>query len=563
MFRQFEEASPFLFGPNPCWEPRYRQIRDLKYLFQPVAPVNFPFSGVFPIAKANQHIVDGLPPRACVEALVECYFRTFEVTHRLLHPTQFRDELHEFWDNPEATSQGWLAQLCMMLALGCQSAPAYTFRGTGRDHQGWIELLLDAAQFCFAFSPYFMSPDLTALRTLCMTVIAHMTENVKGSRPDQLVSLMGFLSRMAMTMQLHRTSTVFQDMTLFEAEMRKRIWVTIQLLEVDVAMRTGTSYICTDQDADTPLNLNDTSLHRSECGEWIVDAIWETPQEFTDSSFQVRLAEALPLLVEIINSVNSPTQNTVDYNKVMIWDAQLYHHLKTAENTLSSAGTNRRDRVENANLQLQFFSLLIHRTLLGLHHAYACAPQMDSFRLSRVTVIKSSLALLKLQHIWNTSVPGYMRSSSPLGRATADAPKPNDWLIDLCHDDFGTAMLYIVLGLRHFEFDAHAGAEHIPTSEVANAILQRSLALLRDRACRSEAHFKVFVGLSIVDACLQCLKSDDLVLPTVMTVADQIEHTILTRKQSLLWATPDLMVPPGVSPESLLGLDSDVLPAFS
>ncbi|KAH8884537.1 hypothetical protein GQ53DRAFT_786243 [Thozetella sp. PMI_491] len=565
---EFEEASPFIFGTDPQWEPRYRQVKGLKYLFDPVTGVtgvNFPFSSVCPFSRTKRQVLESLPPRQLVELLVECYFRTFEVTHRLLHPAQFWEELHLFWENPDAAAEGWLAQLCMMLALGCQAAPAHMFRGTGRTAQEWTDLLLDSAQFCFALSPYFMSPDLTTVRTLCMTVSARLVEIVKGSEMNQLVFLMGFLSRMAMTMQLHRTTMLFQEMPLFEAEMRKRIWVTIQLLELDVAMRTGTSYIYREQDADVPLNLDDTCLHRSERGDWVVDTLWETPQEFTDSSFQVRLAEALPLLIEVITTINSPTQSALDHERVLIWDAHLQHHLKTAESALSSGGVNRRDKTENANLQLQFFSVLVHRALLAIHHAYAHAPQADRSRSSAVTIIKSSLAILKIQQVWNTSIPGRTRSSSPLTHSAGDAIKPNDWLLDLCHDDFGTAMLYIILALRLQDFDGPSGGgiDHIPTREVAYAIQHRSLTFLRDRACRSVAHFKEFMGLSILAGCLQCLRTGDPMLPTMMAVADQVEQTILAGKQSMIWTGQNILMQTGITTDPLLVLDSEVLSTFA
>ncbi len=93
-----------------------------------------------------------------------------------------------------------------------------------------------------------------------------------------------------------------------------------------------------NQDADTPLNLNDTSIHRTEHGNWAVDAIWETPEEFTDSTYQVRLAEALPLLVEIISTVNSPTQSTRITTRGSLCGTHLHldNYLNTAESALSS-----------------------------------------------------------------------------------------------------------------------------------------------------------------------------------------------------------------------------------
>ncbi len=254
-----------------------------------------------------------LPPRHIVEALANNYLDTFETTHRLLHRRQFRDELAALWKGAAPLPEGWLAQLCMMLALGAVSAPHYLFDGTGRSAAGWIELFLDSAELSFGRSPYMMAPNLTTVRTLCMMAMARLAE-IRASSPEQLTYLSAFVSRVAMSLQLHRSAGLFAGMPEFEAAMRRRVWVTVRLLDLDVAMRSGTSYLWLDQDAEPPLAANEDAFRRVPGGGWSVDGAKVAAaraREYTDGTFQIHAAELLPLLSEAIKAVNSPTRPTL------------------------------------------------------------------------------------------------------------------------------------------------------------------------------------------------------------------------------------------------------------
>jgi len=495
-------------------------------------------------------VLESLPPPQVINALIQSYFGAFEPTHRLVQRQEFGDELNAFWINNDQLSEQWLAQFCMMLALGCQVTPYRVLASTGRSGEDWTDTFLDAAQFFLKNSSYFANPSLTTLRTLCLSVIARMMEIVKGGEMTHLVFLMGFVVRLAMTMQLHRKASLFTDISPFEAEMRKRIWVTIQLLDLDIAMRTGTSYLYREYDADPPLDINDTDFQRSEHG-WIVQPRWGAHGGPTDSTFQVNLAGLLPIMTEIISTVNSPTQPPIELEKVRAWDSQLRQKLQDAESVLSLPPFGPSVSPGKAKTQIHFLRVLVHRTLLSLHYDYICAVRAGQFRDSTVSVMQSSLALLRTHHTWhapprNMSATGtgvgavgvQTRASSssvtglfePLEQSTFS----QTWLSDLCHDDFGAAMLHLILTLRRGDFD---NVKHgtLPSRSGASAMLQQSLEYKRLRACRSIPHFREYVGLSVSASCLQSLQADEPILPTLLEMAGQIEQTVLQNRQDLLW----------------------------
>ena len=494
-------------------------------------------------------MLESLPPPQVVNATIQSYFGAFESTHRLVHQQEFSDELTAFWINSDQLSEEWLAQLCMMLALGCQAAPSSVLAGTGRSAEDWTDMFLDAAQFLLKNSPYFANPTLTTVRVLCLSVIARMMEIVKGGEMTHLVFLMGFVVRLAMTMQLHRRAALFPDIPPFEAEMRRRAWITIQLLDLDIAMRTGTSYLYREYDIDIPMNLNDGDFQRSEHG-WTIQPRWGAPGALTDSTFQIKLAGLLPIMEEVVNTVNSPTHPSTEHEKVKTWDSQLRQKLQDAESILSLPSFGQTVSVEKSKTQIHFLRVLVHRTLLALHFDYICALRAGQFRDSTLSVMQSSLALLRTQNMWHApprnmasgSIGVQTRASTSsaagLFESVEQSTFPLAWLSDLCHDDFGAAIYHLILTLKRGDFDniQHRG---LPSRSGASAILQQSLEFVKSRACRSIPHFREFVGLAVSASCLASFNSGEALLAPLLDVAGQMERLVLQNRQDLVWAQPN------------------------
>ncbi|ERS95506.1 hypothetical protein HMPREF1624_08022 [Sporothrix schenckii ATCC 58251] len=169
------EALPYLFGTDLQWQQRYCQIKSLKYLFPCLDDnVNFPFSNTSPAIKGQ--ILGSLPSDDVVDTLVNNYLGSFGATHCLFHPAQLRYEVQQFYNARSEVSDEWLAQLCMILALGAESLPDSLFSGSGQSSTEWSNIFLNAAQASFGRSSYMVAPTLCTVRTLCMMLLAKLVE---------------------------------------------------------------------------------------------------------------------------------------------------------------------------------------------------------------------------------------------------------------------------------------------------------------------------------------------------------------------------------------------------
>lgn len=115
----------------------------------------------------------------------------------------------------------------------------------------------------------------------------------------------------------------------------------------------------------------------------------------TDSTYQIKLAGLLPTLAEIINTVNSPTESAVPYDKVRAWDEQLRQQLQDAEVALSVPPYGQNENRDKNRSQVHFLAVLVHRTLLALHQDYMSEIRGRQCRDSSIAILQSSLVLLQ------------------------------------------------------------------------------------------------------------------------------------------------------------------------
>lgn len=390
----------------------------------------------------------------------------------------------------------------MLIALGSQSAPIQIFNGTGHRPNDWCDRFLSNAQFFLGRSS--SSPTISTIRTLCLAAVAQMLEVVKGSEASRLLSLMGHLNQLAVSMYLHRTTVLFPNVSPSEAEMRRRAWVTIRLLSLDIAIRTGTIPLQIDSDIEPPFNINN-----AEHG-WIIEEPRTSEQRTTDGTFQAKLAGFLPVLFQIIKTVNSPTKAPPRSETIENWRDQLLRKLKDAESALA-----------NQLLQLDFLKILVNRVLLSMYHSQL------SFKSK--TVIRLSLSILEIQSRWrqqtSSITPGFLINTQ--------GPPTTNCLLSLRRDDFGAAILSLIVAVATCASSGQAQTQFEDVGRIRAAI-RESMQDFRDWACRSITHFDEFILLSVAVGCLEGFLNDGGGMMGVLTeVADRIEHTILSGK---LWS---------------------------
>ncbi|QGA19506.1 hypothetical protein EYB26_007195 [Talaromyces marneffei] len=300
---QFPELKNFLHEVK-THNPNFARIRNAK---DAVKLTSLKSKFKEPIPSTNTAtLLSLLPPKPVVDMLLRLYMVYVESMHRVIHIPSFRRELAEMHaniHNPDMISAAFVVQLLLMLAAAVgfyEAEPPleYADSNISKTFQvvDWIryaEKWMDTT--------YVKRPDMTTLRIQCLLIIA---KNNQGLKRSQAWLATGNLVKMAMLAGYHRDPANIPKITLFNKEMRRRMWATIIELDAQIAIDRGMPPTLQASDFDTasPLNINDDEIHEGTTEE----PQSRPPHEVTDCTFQVVLTQSLPLRLKIFSLMNSP-----------------------------------------------------------------------------------------------------------------------------------------------------------------------------------------------------------------------------------------------------------------
>ncbi|KAF7515944.1 hypothetical protein PCG10_002670 [Penicillium crustosum] len=340
-------------------------------------------------------LINMLPSRGVVDELVGLYITYIESTHRILHVPSFLRELDQFWamlDSPASISAAFAVQLLLVLScawnladfaslqsknageLKCQSAVEWTL------HAGkWIENL------------HTKRPEITSMRLSILLILAH---NSHGMRRSQAWLTTSTLVKQAMMAGYHRDPSRYTRISIFNKEMRRRIWTTIVELDLQIALDRGMppSVQSFDYDAAPGLNIHDDDIHENST---------EVPEcrpisEITDSSFQSIMSRSLPLRLQACSLMHSP-RISCRYEDIQRLDGELTRHLSRVP-TWVTADPNDIVTQHKVILWKGLIETKLSQSLLSVHTPFAIEARRESlFAPSARTRMDAAIRILSTQ----------------------------------------------------------------------------------------------------------------------------------------------------------------------
>ncbi|ENH75151.1 hypothetical protein FOC1_g10010538 [Fusarium oxysporum f. sp. cubense race 1] len=343
---------------------------------------------------------ENIPERGLADQLVNAYFDTFEGVVRILHRPTFMSEYERYWQNPKASSQVFLMQLQLCMAIGATlHDDVFSLRATSMH---WVH----EAQIWLMIPPEKSRMTIAGIQIMCMLVIAKACCAVGQ---DLTWVSAGSLVRQAMYMGLHRDPRHLGNMSVYRSEIRRRLWATILELNLQCSYDAGGPPLLSSKhyDARPPANLNDDQLtdepdsDRKPTGD---------PETLTDMSVQLALQKSFALRLIIIKHVNE-FRSKDSYAETLRLNSELTKACRTLTETL--AALSEAQRHQPRTIFTHFHSSLVqmftYRCFLSLHQPMVARSALDpTYYYSRKVSLDSSL---KLAQITGLSTPRYGTSS--------------------------------------------------------------------------------------------------------------------------------------------------------
>lgn len=316
------------------------------------------------ISSSDSALAKLLPPCEVADQLVHIYMVNLEMTYRLLHTPSFWTEYEAFWNSPHERRPAFTALLLLIFATtNCLTERnSSMFRGDSSiKRETSVMWIKHCDQWLQSQSQKHTTLDFFQLH--CLSFIAKQMNAVKRKR---IWTSAGTLMRVAMSAGLHRDARMInlqydkvssRKVSVFNQEMRRRIWATVSELELQAALGRGMPAMVQDivEDCGIPLNLDDE--HFGESDEQLPDS--KPISQFTLSSYQHLSRSSWSLRVELVSLINGPNPQ-IPYEKVLDYDRKLMQYVDDIPQW------DEEGLVSSTLLQLQLWQLL-----LFLHRPYA------------------------------------------------------------------------------------------------------------------------------------------------------------------------------------------------
>ncbi|KAL5114286.1 hypothetical protein ACEQ8H_007806 [Pleosporales sp. CAS-2024a] len=355
----------------------------------------------------KQELLAALPPRSEANQLVFGYFVSVGTLPMMLHRPSFYKEYEAFWLRPFEVSEMWLALLYAVLSGGAQFqvSDGETLRGdTQRDslNIARVDLYREKAVQAMILANYTKCPPFTIDALLSYFCIEFMRSS---DTQFSMWVLTGMIVRIALRMGYHRDPSRFANISPFEAEVRRRSWLTVLTLDLVSSAQVGLPRMIQPfmYDTQEPRNLDEEELYE-EMEELPPShpEIELTPLLYSIVSARVRNVHAK--IMDLTNATSLPP-----YRDVMSVDALLRHvydKLPVACQALASEGFDL--ATDPTSTRRLYLGLSFLKAELMLHRPYLLPGRTDiRYDYSRRVCLNAAFKMLELQQKLDSEIqPG-------------------------------------------------------------------------------------------------------------------------------------------------------------
>ncbi|KAJ0160811.1 putative transcriptional regulatory protein [Colletotrichum tanaceti] len=314
-----------------------------------------------------------------------------------MHGPSFLKQYEAFWVDPDSISILWVGLLYSMICLALIASDPPTDVLEHQQQRLQTDLYREKLVQCLMLCGYTLGGK-HALETLINYVYVEF--RIHDDADKDVWFLLGLEVNLAKRMGYHRDPRHFPDMTPLQAEMRRRVWATVLLVDVLISGQMGMPRMVRDGEFDTaePQNLNDENLRED------MPALPE-PRPETEHTTTLGVIARRRILVALGTiSDSTASLNPCTYAEIMRLDQVLNEAgmsipppLK-AKPMAASITDSPRTIMSRLFLSHMFYKgkIMLHRRVL---FARSMSPARDTFAYSRAACLEASLATLKIQQV--------------------------------------------------------------------------------------------------------------------------------------------------------------------
>lgn len=348
--------------------------------------------GQKPTSKAE--VLSRFPPKNTADILVSRFFNTYDPGIHIIHGPTFQKEYDRHWLNPDETPIIWIGLVYSMMCIALQSYTRAGDEPPEYHNKSWTM----SREYGDLTAQCLIMADITQPITgMLETLILHIHGEYARSRDAEVGILIstGIIVRLAMRMGLHRDPGPYHGISVFQGEMRRRVWAVVRSIDLLFSAQAGLPPIVRPRDTNTEIPRN---VYDDELFEDMKALPQSRPEsEATPTLFLINRTRLIYKLGEAVELTDTLT--CASYEEIMKLDteARELHDRISPHLKMRSMDESARDPstliMQRFTLDLLFLKIVcvLHRKLL------AYGRVQSRFFYSRTAVIDASMTLLQHQ----------------------------------------------------------------------------------------------------------------------------------------------------------------------
>ncbi|KAL8698992.1 MAG: hypothetical protein Q9201_006258 [Fulgogasparrea decipioides] len=344
-----------------------------------------------PVEDPDEAIKRLLPHQTVCRSLMLAYFKHFEGMFRILHGPSFWRRFDAFWAGSIERISSFSAVL--LAAISCARClyvdNPLSFDGDSSSARTEaIQWVRAAESWHDQQSPKHTTVDVFQIK--CLILLSKRINTIKTKRHYTLSQT---LLANAISIGLHRSPSSLGDRaSVYDKEMRRRLWSTISELDLAESMERGVPSLVSNlySDIEPPANIREEDFDEAT----VSDPLAQQERIMTQSSF-ARYAHYLrPLQHSISSLANNPERHReLSTTELNTYHEQIFNRffdLQSWPTSLNSPNYSDANFLGCVNLQLQLHKLLI---MLHLPSAIGKTPNATTSH-SRLVCSNSSKSVI-------------------------------------------------------------------------------------------------------------------------------------------------------------------------
>ena len=271
-------------------------------------------------------LLELVPDKAVLDAHVQSYLDSFEVTYRVLHIPSFTRNYESFWQAPQGTPSSFIVLLLLILAsvhcISPHQSVAFLGRSSYQREQATVWITASEA-WLDAQSQKYLTLEIFQIR-----ILLFLAKRMNAIKTKRAWTSTGPLVRMAIDAGLHRNVEASAGVTIssFDQEMRRRLWSTTLELDLLTSMDKGIPPAIRpgEWDCGLPSNIHDEDF--SEYGGRLPDA--RPDHDFTRTSWLRTASKSAALRISILAKINAAAPQ-ITIESAVHTDSQIRHVMST------------------------------------------------------------------------------------------------------------------------------------------------------------------------------------------------------------------------------------------